>query len=316
MVFDCKNVNCGVAIFYRRQEQDCCSHTSTFRFLEGICLRADAFRKAVMVGLEKKLTLYGFNNLTKTLSFNIFDVCYAKSEREKQDYIRYIDEQYNSERLTNILCDVTEMIGAAVLNISRQDYEPQGASVNVLIAEGSVAPESIDPSCNQGDGFLQRRDIHAHLDKSHVTVHTFPESHPDNEVTTFRVDIGVSTCGEISPLNTLDYLIRSFDSDIITIDYRVRGFTRDVSGKKCFMDQEMASIQDFISEEILLRYDAQDVNVYQSNIFHTRMLIKELELQNYLFKTDAYELDPRVRLDITNRLRREMIEIFSGRNIY
>ena len=229
-----------------------------------------------MVGLEKKLTLYGFNNLTKTLSFNIFDVCYAKSEREKQDYIRYIDEQYNSERLTNILCDVTEMIGAAVLNISRQDYEPQGASVNVLIAEGSVAPESIDPSCNQGDGFLQRRDIHAHLDKSHVTVHTFPESHPDNEVTTFRVDIDVSTCGEISPLNTLDYLIRSFDSDIITIDYRVRGFTRDVSGKKCFMDQEMASIQDFISEEILLRYDAQDVNVYQSNIFHTRMLIKEL----------------------------------------
>ena len=316
MVFDCKNVNCGVAIFYRRQEQDCCSHTSTFRFLEGICLRADAFRKAVMVGLEKKLTLYGFNNLTKTLSFNIFDVCYAKSEREKQDYIRYIDEQYNSERLTNILCDVTEMIGAAVLNISRQDYEPQGASVNVLIAEGSVAPESIDPSCNQGDGFLQRRDIHAHLDKSHVTVHTFPESHPDNEVTTFRVDLDVSTCGEISPLNTLDYLIRSFDSDIITIDYRVRGFTRDVSGKKCFMDQEMASIQDFISEEILLRYDAQDVNVYQSNIFHTRMLIKELELQNYLFKTDAYELDPRVRLDITNRLRREMIEIFSGRNIY
>ena len=316
MVFDCKNVNCGVAIFYRRQEQDCCSHTSTFRFLEGICLRADAFRKAVMVGLEKKLTLYGFNNLTKTVSFNIFDVCYAKSEREKRDYIRYIDEQYNSERLTNILCDVTEMIGAAVLNISRQDYEPQGASVNVLIAEGSVAPESIDPSCNQGDGFLQRRDIHAHLDKSHVTVHTFPESHPDNEVTTFRVDIDVSTCGEISPLNTLDYLIRSFDSDIITIDYRVRGFTRDVSGKKCFMDQEMASIQDFISEEILLRYDAQDVNVYQSNIFHTRMLIKELELQNYLFKTDAYELDPRVRLDITNRLRREMIEIFSGRNIY
>ena len=159
-----------------------------------------------MVGLEKKLTLYGFNNLTKTLSFNIFDVCYAKSEREKQDYIRYIDEQYNSERLTNILCDVTEMIGAAVLNISRQDYEPQGASVNVLISEGSVAPESIDPSCNQGDGFLQRRDIHAHLDKSHVTVHTFPESHPDNEVTTFRVDLDVSTCGEISPLNTLDYL--------------------------------------------------------------------------------------------------------------
>ena len=249
-----------------------------------------------MVGLEKKLALYGFNNLTKTLSFNIFDVCYAKTEREKQDYIRYIDEQYNSERLTNILCDVTEMIGASILNISKQDYEPQGASVNILIAEGHV-PSQIDVSCNQGETFLKRRDIHAHLDKSHVTVHTFPESHPDNEVTTFRVDIDVSTCGEISPLNTLDYLIRSFDSDIITIDYRVRGFTRDVNGKKCFIDHNITSIQDYIDPEILLRYDTMDINMYQANIFHCRMLIKEMQLQNYLFKTDVYELDPRVRLD-------------------
>ena len=47
--------------------------------------------------METKLKLYGFNNLTKSLSFNIYDVCYAKSAREQQDYIAYIDEQYNSE---------------------------------------------------------------------------------------------------------------------------------------------------------------------------------------------------------------------------
>lgn len=88
-----------------------------------------------MLGLEKRLKLYGFNNLTKTLSFNIYDVCYAKSQREQIDYIKYIDEQYNSERLTNILCDVTDMIGASVLNISKQDYDPQGASVTLLISE-------------------------------------------------------------------------------------------------------------------------------------------------------------------------------------
>ena len=52
--------------------------------------------------LEDKLMLYGFNNLTKTLSFNIYDICYAKTSREQQDYIAYIDEQYNSERLTAI----------------------------------------------------------------------------------------------------------------------------------------------------------------------------------------------------------------------
>ena len=177
-----------------------------------------------------KLTLYGFNNLTKTLSFNIYDVCYAKSAREQQEYIQYIDEQYNSERLTNILVDVTNQIGAQILNISKQDYDPQGASVNVLIAETPLENKLIDESCNRGKyANIDPNMIHAHLDKSHVTVHTFPECHPDNEISTFRVDIDVATCGEISPLNALNYLIGSFDSDIIIMDYRVRGFTRDLS---------------------------------------------------------------------------------------
>ena len=48
--------------------------------------------------MEGKLKLYGFNNLTKSLSFNIYDVCYAKSAREQKDYIAYIDEQNKSER--------------------------------------------------------------------------------------------------------------------------------------------------------------------------------------------------------------------------
>ena len=189
-----------------------------------------------MLGLQNKLKLYGFNNLTKTLSFNIYDVCYAKSEREQKDYIAYIDEQYNSERLTKILCDVTEMIGAHVLNISKQDYDPQGASVTILIAEEALPEEVVDKSCNQGkDFFFDTREMKdtvvAHLDKSHVTVHTYPEYHPDNSIATFRVDIDVSTCGQISPINALDYLIGSFDSDIMTIDYKVRGFTRDVMAK-------------------------------------------------------------------------------------
>ena len=117
-------------------------------------------------------------------------------------------------------------------------------------------------------------------------------------------------------LNILDYLINSFGSDIITIDYRVRGFTRDVDGKKLFMDHSITSIQDYIDDGILKKYDALDVNVYQSNIFHTRLLIKDIMLQNYLFKVDTYELTPTERLEITESLRKEMIEIYSGRNIF
>ena len=268
-----------------------------------------------MFGLENKLTLYGFNNLTKTLSFNIYDVSYAKSERAQKDYVAYIDEQYNSERLTRILCDVTEIIGAHVLNISKQDYEPQGASVTLLISENDMPEEMMDKSCNHGH-LASRDTVLAHLDKSHVTVHTYPEYHPDNSISTFRVDIDVATCGEISPLNALDYLIGSFDSDIITADYRVRGFTRDNHGNKLFIDHDITSIQDYIATETLQKYDAIDINVYQANLFHTKLLIKEIELQNYLFNTDVYELSPKERLAITDRLRREMIEIFSGTNVY
>lgn len=252
--------------------------------------------------MGEKLRLYGFNNLTKALSFNIYDVCYAKTAREQKDYIAYIDEQYNSDRLRSILTTLTDMIGAQVLNIAQQDYEPQGASVTLLIGEGSMIPA----------GSTQV----AHLDKSHVTVHTYPEYHPETCLATFRVDIDVATCGEITPLSTLDYLIGSFDSDIITMDYRVRGFTRSVNGEKLFMDHKVSSIQDYIDSRTLERYDAVDINVYEANIFHTKMMVKEIDLQNYLFNTDIYELPPKKRLDIMNSLRREMIEIFSGRNIY
>lgn len=266
--------------------------------------------------MNDKIKLYGFNNLTKTLSFNIYDVCYAKTEREKAEYVEYIDEQYNAERLTNILCDVAQMIGAHILNISKQDYDPQGASVTILISEEPLEESLLDPSCN-GMKILEKRDtVCAHLDKSHLTVHTYPEYHPNQTISTFRVDIDVSTCGKISPLKVLNYLIGSFDSDIITIDYRVRGFTREVDGRKCYIDHKITSIQDFIDEKTLERYDAQDINIYQANLFHTKMLIKDITLQNYLFRNDVQEFTPRERLDISNRLRREMIEIYSGMNIY
>jgi S-adenosylmethionine decarboxylase len=272
-----------------------------------------------MLGLANKLKLYGFNNLTKTLSFNIYDVCYARTKREKKDYLAYINDQYNSERLTGILRHVAGLIGAHVLNIARQDYDPQGASVVLLIAEESIA--ETDPSCNNGNAvtllpLIHRDSVVGHLDKSHVTVHTYPESHPGNEVSTFRVDIDVGTCGRITPLTALDYMISSFESDIITIDYRVRGFTRDMHGNKYYLDHDITSIQNFIDCSVLRKYDAIDINVYQSNYFHTKMMRNEIVLDNYLFNMDAYELSPDQRRNIRDKISREMIEIFYGMNVY
>ena len=125
----------------------------------------------------------------------------------------------------------------------------------------------------------------------------------------------MSTCGRISPLKALNYLIHSFDSDIVILDYRVRGFTRDVNGKKHYIDHKINSIQNYLARDTKEKYQMIDVNVYQENLFHTKMLLKEFDLNNYLFGVHADDVPPSEQRRITERLKREMLEIFYGRNI-
>ena len=269
---------------------------------------------------SKKLKLHGFNNLTKTLSFNIYDICYTQSEAQRQEYIEYIDEEYNAERLTSILSDVSDIIGANILNVAHQDYDPQGASVTILISEEPMAAGQLSNTEAPGplpDAIpdVTPESVVGHLDKSHLTVHTYPETHPHEGIATFRADIDVSTCGRISPLKALNYLIHSFESDIVIADYRVRGFTRDVRGKKHYIDHKINSIQNFIARDTMERYEMIDVNVYQENIFHTKMMLKDLDLDTYLFGMDAADLSPAETKRIRKMVEREIREIFYGRNM-
>ncbi|NIK80410.1 S-adenosylmethionine decarboxylase [Paenibacillus castaneae] len=262
---------------------------------------------------EQRIQLHGFNNLTKSLSFNMYDVCYTRTKEEREAYIAYIDEQYNSDRLTNILETVSGIIGAHVLNIAKQDYEPQGASVTLLVSEGPVIGGP-NESFEESPGPLPDSVV-MHLDKSHITVHTYPEYHPKEGISTFRADIDVSTCGEISPLKALNYLIHSFDTDIMTLDYRVRGFTRDINGYKLFIDHDINSIQNYIPKKESLLYDMIDVNIYQENMFHTKCRLKQFDLNNYLFGYTKEELTHKEQQEITEKLKTEMDEIFYGKNI-
>lgn len=127
----------------------------------------------------KRLKLHGFNNLTKSLSFNMYDICYTKTVADREAYLQYIDEQYNADRLTEILTNVSNIIGANILNIAKQDYEPQGASVTILIAEGCL--HSVGAEDNSSAPGPLPETVLAHLDKSHITVHTYPEYNPDDK---------------------------------------------------------------------------------------------------------------------------------------
>jgi len=276
--------------------------------------------------MNSSIKLHGFNNLTKTLSFNLYDVCYTETVEQRQAYIEYIDEEYNAERLTAILTDVANIIGANILNIARQDYDPQGASVTMLISEETAplpevtnaetpGPDHVDHPTPVESEAPQKDSVVAHLDKSHITVHTYPESHPGKGVSTFRADIDVSTCGVISPLKALNFLLHSFETDIAIIDYRVRGFTRDTDGAKHFIDHSINSIQNYIDPEMAARYRMVDVNMYQENIFHTKLIQREFVLEDYLFGEEISASDSSPRERISRQLEHEMLEIFYGRNM-
>lgn len=226
-----------------------------------------------------------------------------------------MDATYNASRLQSVLTDVAAIIGANILNMATHDYEPRGASVACLISEEPVLTETIlaqRNGCDNAATGLLKKSAVAHLDKSHVTAHTYPECHPCNGVSTFRVDIDVSTCGRISPLKALNYLIDSFDEDIVILDYRVRGFTRDATGEKHYIDHAITSIQDFLSAKTKKQYQVVDMNVDQENIFHTKMLLNDFQIDDYLFGRGEHEFHADELAEIEQRLRKEMSEIFYG----
>ena len=264
-----------------------------------------------------KIKLHGFNNLTKSLNFNFYRICYTETPQQKEEFIQLMDEEYSANRLTDILCEVAEMIGANVLNIAKQDYEPQGASATLLIAEEPVQYaknyEQQKPYHYPAYNEVAREAVVAHLDKSHIAVHTYPESHPRTPMSTFRADIDVSTCGLVSPLKALDFLLQTFGSDAAMIDYRVRGFTRDNVGKKHYLDHAISSIQDFLSQEVKDKYELADTNVVEENLFHTKLKIKELGLESHVPYSEYGRLTRQKGRSASTKLNKELTAIFGSK---
>ena len=256
-----------------------------------------------MTPKQKKRRLAGFNNLARTLSLNLYAVSYVAPGAGLRRYTEHIETEYHAVRLTAILERVAEIIGARILNIARADYEPAGASAALLISE--------DAAAGAAPGKAPAAAL-AHLDKSHLAIHTYPETRPEPGIRTFRADIDAGTCGMISPLKALNFLLRRFKTDVAVMDYRVRGFTRDTNGHKLFIDHAIHSIQDFIDPRTSARYKLRDVNMQRENLFHTRMRIKAFDLAAGLFKADSKSLSHAEQREIAQRVEMEIAEIFSG----
>ncbi len=155
------------------------------------------------------------------------------------------------------MTSLAERIGAKVLSVSRQDYDPQGASVTFS------SRELHDPV---GGG---RRGGPSGQEPT-WTVHTYPEYHPETSIATFRVDVG---CGDLRRDHAAFHARlphRQLRLRHHHMDYRVRGFTGTWAGEALSSTTRSGP---FRTTSTLRRCGGTtrvDINVYQANLFHTR----------------------------------------------
>ncbi len=238
------------------------------------------------------MELVGFNNLKKALAFSFYDFVIAPNEAEQRSYVEYINKHYNATRISELLKKIVHIIEAEILGVSMQNYEPYGASSMILL--GDIKGSGVD----------------MHLDKSHITAHTYPDFDSKSGILSFRVDIDLSTCGEITPLRSLDAIFDFFDTDIVTIDYMVRGFTRNVKGEHVYLDHEVGSIKNFIDQKILTNYKTKEIILPSDNIWQLKMLRTAMDTDEYFSPKTA--LSQGEKAHYIEMLNKEITSIYNG----
>ena len=228
-------------------------------------IRLKKFDYDVLVRV-RLMQLQGFNNLTKSLAITLYKVAYVNTATERERYNQNIASQYSAEQLSLKLAKYANSIGGQILNQALKDYQPQGASVTLMIAE----------EINEQIENASAASVVNHIDKSHICIHTYPEEKFANNIAIFRADIEISTCGLISPLRIINDLIDDFQPDLMNLDYRVRGFNRIAGRRKQYLDHELSSIQQFISTEHLATYQSKEMNLKEINLFHCSYLRKSI----------------------------------------
>ncbi len=250
----------------------------------------------------ERLRLHGFNNLSKHLCVSLYEVRYNP---DPEPFLGYVDRRFGARRLALLLEELARRVDARILNLAEQDYDPHGASASVLVSETREAPS---PPLARADATPSRACL-AHLDKSHIAVHTYPEGHPHNGIRTLRLDLDLGTCGERSPLHALAPLLDWFDCDVLTLDYRVRGFTRDHRGRKLFNDEPPVSITDFLPASRGAGYEIRERYLPEENLLLARMKARHTDPRRHLPAGPGGTRQERVE----TLVRREMEELFTGR---
>jgi len=120
------------------------------------------------------------------------------------------DQAFSEMKLESLIRQLSDELGAKTMNFSSVSYQPYGASANLLIAQNISAL--------------------AHLDASHISTHTYFDIGDVDRWSSFRLELEISTCGDIHPTVCLENLFHSLKPHFATLDSRSRGISTDANG--------------------------------------------------------------------------------------
>ncbi len=151
---------------------------------------------------------------TESLTLNFFQVTYLRDLKGQKYYLDFLNKNYSLNFFEKILTQITKQINVQIIKKSDYRFEPFGTSFSFLIAEKEIN--------------LEQQLFH--LDKSHVGVHTYYFFNAKKSLVTLRTEFDLASCGEISPLKIIPFLLKKINHQIVLVDFKARG--GDFSKKK------------------------------------------------------------------------------------
>ncbi len=137
--------------------------------------------------------------------------------------------------MESLLSDLAKNIKAKVLQRSKKNYRPLGASATLILGH---ADTPLEKQVLASSSVL-------HLDKSHAAIHSYPETHPKIKYSSFRIDLALCTCGESMSAAFYHRFLEIFPCDVMFLEHKLRGFSHDGDGNIVASDDSFFALKQF-----------------------------------------------------------------------
>ncbi len=230
------------------------------------------------IKIKKKKKNFYRNNLSKILNFFLYKIYYFNKKNIKK-IINFFSKKYNFHNLKKIFKKISFIIDKKILNIYKKKkiYKKINILYNLIVK----------------------------LNNSHIYIYIYILYNKKNFFL-IKIDLEIYTYKYL-PLKIINYLISKFKSDIILINYKI---TKFINKKNIYNKYKIKSLQNFINKKYKKKYDLLDINLYNENIFQTKMIIKKINLKKNIFNYKNKKFNKKKKINILQLIWKEIKKIY------